>query len=81
MKRSKGIQTAKGDRVMLWGLPFSGQTRYAVRRVSGCLAAGMTVDYLEIDSATNSESDRRPGLHRHSRRIPTSKAIVIVPRL
>jgi simple sugar transport system substrate-binding protein len=47
----------EGDRAMVWGLlsqPGRGERTRGV--VEGLEAAGMTVDYLEIDSATNADA-------------------------
>jgi simple sugar transport system substrate-binding protein len=50
------FELAEGDRAMVWGLlsqPGRGERTRGV--VEGLEAAGLTVDYLEIDSATNSD--------------------------
>lgn len=51
------FELGEGDRAMVWGLlsqPGRGERTRGV--VEGLEAAGMTVDYLEIDSATNADA-------------------------
>jgi len=69
----------KGDRVMVWGLlsqPGRGQRTKGV--VDALKAAGATVDYLEIDSATNSSpSAGIPTFTGYVSAHPDVKAIII----
>ena len=58
----KEFALQKGDRVMVWGLLSqggeeggSGRGQRTLGVVDAFKAAGMTVDYLEIDAATNSD--------------------------
>ena len=59
-RRSQHFNLKKGDRAMVWGLlsqPTRGLRTKGV--IDALKEAGLTVDYLEIDAATNKDPARR----------------------
>ena len=65
-RRSSASNLKKGDRAMVWGLlsqPTRGERTKGV--IDALKEAGLTVDYIEIDAATNKDPrGRQPDLRR-----------------